>query len=100
MQIWENSRRDEGALLRGALLVEAEDWMKQRGDTINSAEKAFIHASREHQKQEEQRERELRKRAEISEIEALLSLSESRLLLHDRLEALVASVNSGGLTGH
>ena len=64
MQIWENSRRDEGALLRGALLVEAEDWMKQRGDTINSAEKAFIHASREHQKQEEQRERELRKRAE------------------------------------
>ncbi len=64
MQIWENSRRDEGALLRGALLVEAEDWMKQRGDTINSAEKAFIQASRGHQIEEAQRWKSLYEEAE------------------------------------
>ena len=95
MQIWENSRRDEGALLQGALLVEAEDWMEQRGYAINSAEQEFIQASREHQKQEEQRERELRRQAEIAEIDALNSLSQARFLLHDQLGALVAAVKAG-----
>jgi WD40 repeat protein/energy-coupling factor transporter ATP-binding protein EcfA2 len=95
MQIWENSRRDEGALLRGALLVEAEDWMKQRGDAIKSAEQEFIQASREHQKQEEQHERELRSQAEIAEIDALNSLSQARFLLHDQLGALVAALKAG-----
>jgi WD40 repeat protein/lambda repressor-like predicted transcriptional regulator/ABC-type dipeptide/oligopeptide/nickel transport system ATPase component len=95
MQMWENSKRDEGALLRGALLVEAETWMEQRADALSSAEKEFIQASREHQEQEKQQERQLRKRAEISEIDALVSLSQAKFLLHDQLGALVASVKAG-----
>jgi WD40 repeat protein/energy-coupling factor transporter ATP-binding protein EcfA2 len=95
MQIWENSQRDEGALLRGALLVEAETWVEQRADVISPAEKEFIQTSREHQAQEEQHERELRRQAEVSEIDALNSLSQAQLLLHDQLGALVTAVKAG-----
>jgi signal transduction histidine kinase len=52
---WEGSGRDEGALLRGVLLTEAEGWMAQRLDMITPAEQAFIQVSREGQKAEEQR---------------------------------------------
>lgn len=39
---WQASDRDEGALLRGAPLAEAEGWLKERPGEISPAEKAFI----------------------------------------------------------
>jgi len=39
---WENSNRDEGALLRGTLLAEAEGWLAERGHDLSQAERIFI----------------------------------------------------------
>lgn len=55
MAQWENSCKDESALLRGSLLVEAEKWIQQCPDNISPAEKVFIQVSREQQIQDEQR---------------------------------------------
>jgi KaiC/GvpD/RAD55 family RecA-like ATPase len=52
--IWKKSDQDNGALLRGALLVEAEDWLKKRNESIrDQEEREFILASRQYQKQED-----------------------------------------------
>lgn len=42
---WETSDRDEGALLRGAPLVQAEGWLAERGDELSEREREFIQAS-------------------------------------------------------
>jgi len=44
---WEASDHDEGALLRGAPLAEAEGWLPQRGDELSDAERAYIAAGLE-----------------------------------------------------
>jgi len=41
---WEASDRDEGALLRGGPLVEAEDWLAEREGELSLAERGFIQA--------------------------------------------------------
>ena len=61
---WEHSRKDEGALLRGAVLTEAVTWTTQRPGQLAADERAFIEASselrqRERRAAEAQREREL-----------------------------------------
>jgi len=61
---WEGSGRDEGALLRGVPLVQAEDWLAAREDYLSLAEWEFIGASaalREQQTadREAQQQREL-----------------------------------------
>jgi WD40 repeat protein len=61
---WERSRKDTGALLRGALLVEALKWQKQRADAISPAEQAFIEAGEAYQTREAQRWKELYEEAE------------------------------------
>ncbi len=45
LQQWLASRRDEGALLRGALLTEAEGWLAERAGQISQDETAFIETS-------------------------------------------------------
>jgi WD40 repeat protein len=45
MQQWKVSGNDEGALLRGSLLVEAEDWFKKRQSDLSPAEREYIQAS-------------------------------------------------------
>ncbi|MGD8807814.1 MAG: WD40 repeat domain-containing protein, partial [Chloroflexota bacterium] len=44
VQQWEASDRDEGALLRGALLTEAERWLKDRRDQLGRTEVSFVEA--------------------------------------------------------
>jgi len=44
LQQWLASQRDEGALLRGALLTEAEGWLAERAGQISRDETAFIEA--------------------------------------------------------
>ncbi|WP_235018506.1 nSTAND1 domain-containing NTPase, partial [Tolypothrix sp. NIES-4075] len=42
---WQKMQRDEGALLRGAVLTEAEEKLKQRREELSVAEQEFIQAS-------------------------------------------------------
>jgi energy-coupling factor transporter ATP-binding protein EcfA2 len=49
---WEETERDEGALLRGAPLSEAEIWFTERGSEINSAERNFIEKSLAYREEE------------------------------------------------
>jgi hypothetical protein len=39
---WEAAGRDEGALLRGVPLAEAEDWAVERGGEMAEAEKEYV----------------------------------------------------------
>ena len=62
---WENSERDEGALLRGAPLSQSVEWLAERSDEIGEIEKNYIQASVEFN-EKEQRRRERRRRLTIS----------------------------------
>ncbi len=42
---WERTVSDEGVLLRGGLLVEAERWLKERPDDLSKDEQKFIQES-------------------------------------------------------
>ncbi|MGD2178569.1 MAG: BTAD domain-containing putative transcriptional regulator, partial [Anaerolineae bacterium] len=61
---WESSGQDEGALLRGAPLVEAESWLDERARELGAAEVAFIQAGMA-LRERRQREREQRRRTTI-----------------------------------
>ncbi|MBD1921210.1 WD40 repeat domain-containing protein [Microcoleus sp. FACHB-831] len=82
---WENSVKDNGALLRGALLVEAQDWLKQKSECIQDPkEREFILASRQSQEQQD-----------IERIKELLNLSQKELQLKQQLSSLVFAVKAG-----
>jgi hypothetical protein len=52
MRQWEVSERDNGALLRGGLLAEAERWLGGRGGELAEAERDYILTSTSIQEQE------------------------------------------------
>jgi WD40 repeat protein/DNA-binding SARP family transcriptional activator len=61
---WENSGRDEGALLRGAPLIQAEAWLAEKPAELSASEARFIEASialrnRRAAERDAQRQREL-----------------------------------------
>jgi hypothetical protein len=43
---WEGVDKDEGALLRGPLLIEAQKWLDKRSQDLPEEERSFINASR------------------------------------------------------
>ena len=45
LQEWERLKRDEGVLLRGGRLAEAERWLGERGQDLSADERVFIEAS-------------------------------------------------------
>ena len=45
IQEWETNNRDQGGLLRGKPLVQAEIWLDERGEELGKTEKEFIQAS-------------------------------------------------------
>jgi WD40 repeat protein len=64
MRQWQETREDEGSLLRGAALAEAEEQIEERPQDL-SAEQEFIEQSikerdRQKQEQEDRRQRDLR----------------------------------------
>ena len=67
---WQEKGKDPGALLRGALLVEAATWLAHHPEGINSAEQAFIEASQQHEQQEVQYLRQLLDEAERQRLRA------------------------------
>lgn len=102
---WETSAQDEGALLRGAPLVQAETWLVGRPDELSNAETAFIGASialrqRREAEREAQRHRELAHErrgrrllaalAGVLAVAALIALGLTAYSLHQRQQALQA----------
>jgi hypothetical protein len=65
---WLANPSDPGTLLRGGPLIAAERWSTQREDELNERERAFIAASIELRKAEDQREKD--EKARLSEIVA------------------------------
>ena len=61
---WQASGRDEGALLRGGPLAQAEDWLANRGEYIGETEQNYIQASAE-LRARRQAERERRRQLTI-----------------------------------
>ncbi|WP_293337280.1 AAA family ATPase [Microcoleus sp. CAWBG58] len=85
IKTWEETGRSYSALLRGALLVEAEDWLKEKHEGITDAQEIeFIKASRQFQEQED-----------IERIQDLLNLSQKELQLKQQLSSLVVAVKAG-----
>ncbi|MFQ5793681.1 MAG: TIR domain-containing protein [Candidatus Bipolaricaulia bacterium] len=59
---WERTERDEGALLRGASLAEAERWLTERPDDLNPDEQGYTQESLALRKQERAARERLRRR--------------------------------------
>ena len=69
---WQQSGRDQGALLRGVLLEQAKDWSESESVILSSQESTFIRASvdaveKQAQEEEEARQRELEQAKQLSE---------------------------------
>ena len=71
---WEQMQRDEGALLRGATLAEAEEKLNQRREDLSQGEQDFIQASVA-QRDREQKQRERTRQRIILGLSAGLVLS-------------------------
>ena len=69
---WQESKMDEGALLRGALLLEAQEWLVQRGDEIEAKLQEFISASETHVRAEQERQKRLQRRITLGLVIGLL----------------------------
>lgn len=90
---WQTSEQDEGALLRGAPLVEAENWFNQRRHELSQAEGAFIQAGlalreRRAAEQEAQRQRELEAAQKLAEAEHRRAEEQGRAATKLRQRAL------------
>ncbi len=79
---WEISNKDEGALLRGVLLAEAESWLKQRAADLSATESGFIQAGMALREREEA-EQKAQRRLELTQISIGLA-SQARLELQGR----------------
>ncbi|MEM7713223.1 MAG: CHAT domain-containing protein [Cyanobacteria bacterium P01_A01_bin.68] len=62
---WENSDKDDGALLRGKPLIDAEVWLLQRFNQISSHEVRFINFSIDLRDREEKEKKAARRRVII-----------------------------------
>ncbi|MBW4495166.1 MAG: hypothetical protein KME26_19175 [Oscillatoria princeps RMCB-10] len=84
IDIWKETGRSNSALLRGALLVEAENWFNEKPEGITDAQEIeFVKASRQLQEQEN-----------IERIKELVNLSEKELQLKQKLSSLVIAVKA------
>jgi WD40 repeat protein len=70
---WEDSGHDDGALLRGVALAEAERWLKQQPSDISPTERTFVERSRSLQA------RTLRRLRGVAAVLAVLLLAASGL---------------------
>jgi WD40 repeat protein/DNA-binding SARP family transcriptional activator len=100
---WEGSDRDDGALLRGAPLTQAETWRAERADSLSTTENEFIQISLELHKQEQGR-REQRRRRTIFGLAAGLVIALILVLLiglqWSRAEDASSLAHAGQATAH
>ena len=95
LRAWESSGLDEGALLRGAPLAQAEEWLESRGDEVGPEEKAYIRASAELQARRTA-ERERRRRLIIGglAIGLVVAVLLSIFAIGQRQAALTSAANA------
>jgi WD40 repeat protein/serine/threonine protein kinase len=91
---WEDNARDHGALLRGAPLAEAKEWLDQNPENLSEAEKGFVQASIDLELQLEaerdaQRQRELDAAKNLADEQLLRAESE-----HQRAEEQTRSTRN------
>jgi WD40 repeat protein len=116
---WEGSGKDEGALLRGKPLSDAEYWQQQRFDELSSGERHFIELSlalRDKELKKHKRRRQLTisglagglvvavslagfawwnsHKASISEMQALTKSSEALFASNNKLDALIEAITA------
>uniref|UniRef100_UPI0016896B77 WD40 repeat domain-containing protein n=2 Tax=unclassified Calothrix TaxID=2619626 RepID=UPI0016896B77 len=75
LQQWVESGKDEGALLRGATLAVAEDWLQQRGGEVSKPQRWFIEKSVELRERERKQKQRLRRSVIAGLLCALLVIS-------------------------
>jgi hypothetical protein len=101
LRTWEQKDHDEGALLRGILLSEAEDWLRKQENTLGENELSFIQLSlalhkRESLEREAQQQRDQENLRKINELQNLYNNSnEAQLLIH-KLEIFTQTLSMGG----
>ncbi|MGB3760313.1 MAG: CHAT domain-containing protein [Rivularia sp. (in: cyanobacteria)] len=120
MLTWESSGCDEGALLRGKPLTDAQDWQNQRFLELSSVERSFIQLSvkfRERESKNKKRRRRFTiyalsvglvlalslaglawwqwRNSQKNEIKALSALSEVSFASNKELEGLTAAIKTG-----
>ena len=72
LQGWEASGRDDWALLRGAPLVEAEDWKDARGEDLADSEKVYIQTSTDLRNEAEAKKERGRRRTTLGLVVGLV----------------------------
>ncbi|MCB0116934.1 MAG: hypothetical protein KDD84_22700, partial [Caldilineaceae bacterium] len=80
---WQRSAEDQGALLRGGPLAEAERWMQERGEELSAPLRNFIQAGIDYRQrrlaeQEERQRRELENAQALAQAESQRAESEAR----------------------
>jgi len=77
---WENSQFDQGALLHGAPLIEAEEWLKKRPHQIPEGEQNYIQCSIE-LRQQEVADKEAQLKHELQQTQQLSQTQRQRALI-------------------
>ena len=93
---WSTNPSDDGALLRGGMLAQAQDWLTKRGDDLNQEERTYIDASlalrkRIEDEREAARQAEVKRQQELTEAAVKLAEEQNR-----RREAAVLLANEQG----
>jgi hypothetical protein len=120
MRQWESSSNDEGALLRGKPLADAEYWQLKRLEELSSGERRYIELSlalRDKELKKQKRRRQLtisalvgglvvtsilagvawwqRQNSVVREIQALSASSKALFATHSELDALRDAITAG-----
>ncbi|WP_444980484.1 nSTAND1 domain-containing NTPase [Microseira wollei] len=118
---WESSGKDEGALLRGKPLIDAQYWQQQRSDELNSGERSFIQLSlalRDREFKQQKRSRQLTisslagglvlalsiagvawwqwQNSAINEIKAISESSQALFASNQKFDALIEAIKAKG----
>jgi energy-coupling factor transporter ATP-binding protein EcfA2 len=88
---WKATGNDEGALLRGVPLAEAEDWLKQRSDELSRVEREFIELSLQLRKR-------IQREQTQSQRQEWLSVASTVIGLITAVVSLLLSLTPGTLT--
>ena len=103
---WEQSEKDDGALLRGKPLIDAEEWLLQRLNQISSVEERFISLSLELRRRERREKKQARRRVIVGLVGGLFAALilagiaefQSQRAKKQRLESEINQVENLSLT--
>ena len=97
MRQWEASGKDNGVLLRGKPLAEAENWLQQREEDF-PGEQDYIRASlalRQQEIEEQNYQKQQLELAQMGQIDTLSRYSEELFDQHKEFDALIESLRAG-----